>query len=320
MIYPIKLQPVFKEIVWGGNRLKNDYGFKSDLNNIAEAWMLCARNDGDNIVVNGEFEGKSFTELVKENKAFLGTKGEKYEEFPLLIKFIDAKSDLSVQVHPDDEYAKIHENSYGKTEAWYILDCDEGAQLIYGFNKELTRDEFKKSIEDNTFLEHVNKVNVKKGDVFFINAGTLHAIGGGILLAEVQQNCNTTYRVYDYGRLVDGKPRELHIEKALDVTDTVPPTRSGDAEGKVFATDVIVTQDLCSCEFFKMSSLSVDGIHSFNVGEESFVSLLVIGGEGSVECNGNTVEITSGDSIFIPANAGEVTLKGRIFEMLVSTL
>ena len=319
MSYPIKLQPVFKEIVWGGNRLKNDYGFKSDLNNIAEAWMLCARNDGDNIVVNGEFEGKSFTELVKENKAFLGSKGEKYEEFPLLIKFIDAKADLSVQVHPDDEYAKKYENSYGKTEAWYILDCDEGAQLIYGFNKELTRDEFKKSIEDNTFLEYVNKVNVKKGDVFFINAGTLHAIGGGILLAEVQQNCNTTYRVYDYGRLVDGKPRELHVEKALDVTDTVPPTRSGDADGEKIAVDCAVSQDLCSCEFFKMSTLAVEGEYSFDVDNESFVSLLATKGEGTVECGSTVVEIASGDSIFLPANAGKTILKGS-FEVLVSTL
>ena len=319
MNYPIKLQPVFKEIVWGGNRLKNDYGFKSNLNNIAEAWMLCARNDGDNVVVNGEFEGESFTELVKEHKELLGTKGEKYEEFPLLIKFIDAKSDLSVQVHPDDEYAKKYENSYGKTEAWYILDCDEGAQLIYGFNKELTREEFKKSIEDNTFLDYVNKVNVKKGDVFFIEAGTLHAIGGGILLAEVQQNCNTTYRVYDYGRLVDGKPRELHVEKALDVTDTVPPTRSGDADGEKITLDGAVFQELCSCEFFKMSTLVVDGTYTLDVDNESFVSLLVTKGQGTVECGGTSVEIASGDSIFVPANAGKTVLNGS-FEVLVSTL
>lgn len=319
MSYPIKLQPVFKEIVWGGNRLKNDYGFKSDLNNIAEAWMLCARKDGDNTVINGEYSGMSFTDLVKANPQLLGKKGASYKEFPLLIKFIDAKSDLSVQVHPDDEYAKLHENSYGKTEAWYILDCDEGAQLIYGFNKELTSEEFKKSIEDNTFLDYVNKVNVKKGDVFFINAGTLHAIGGGILLAEVQQNCNTTYRVYDYGRLVDGKPRELHIEKAIDVTDTVPPTRSGDADGEKVAVDGGFAQDLCSCEFFKMSTLEIDGKHFFNVDDESFVSLLITEGNGTVEVDGNVVEIASGDSIFVPANSGNVKINGKL-NILVSTL
>ena len=319
MSYPIKLKPIFKEIVWGGNRLKNDYGFKSDLNNIAEAWMLCARSDGDNIVANGEYEGKSFTELVKEHKEFLGSKGEKYDEFPLLIKFIDAKSDLSVQVHPDDDYAKKHENSYGKTEAWYIIDCDEGAQLIYGFNKEITCEEFRKSIEDNTFLDYVNKVNVKKGDVFFINAGTLHAIGGGILLAEVQQNCNTTYRVYDYGRLVNGKPRELHIEKALDVTATIPPTRSGEPDGEKTVRNGAITQDLCSCEFFKMSTVDVDGKYILNVTEESFASLLVTKGEGTVECGGTAVGVASGDSIFIPANSGNTVLDGN-FEVLLSTL
>lgn len=319
MSYPIKLQPVFKEIVWGGNRLKNDYGFKSDLNNIAEAWMLCARNDGDNVVVNGEYSGMSFTDLVKSNPDLLGSKGASYEEFPLLIKFIDAKSDLSVQVHPDDNYAKIHENSYGKTEAWYILDCDEGAQLIYGFNKELTRDEFKESIENNTFLDYVNKVNVKKGDVFFINAGTLHAIGGGILLAEVQQNCNTTYRVYDYGRLVDGKPRELHVEKALDVTDTVPPTRSGDADGERIAVNGGFSQDLCSCEFFKMSTLEIKGEYSLDINGESFVSLLVTAGNGTVTVNGVTVDAVSGDSIFVPANAGKTVISGKL-NILVSTL
>lgn len=319
MSYPIKLQPVFKEIVWGGNRLKNDYGFKSDLYNIAEAWMLCARNDGDNVVINGKYKGMSFTNLTAEHKELLGKKASKYEEFPLLIKFIDAKSDLSVQVHPDDEYARIHENSYGKTEAWYILDCDEGAELIYGFNKELTREEFKKSIEDNTFLDYVNKVKVKKGDVFFIAAGTLHAIGGGILLAEVQQNCNTTYRVYDYGRLVNGKPRELHVDKAIDVTDTVPETRSGKPDGEKIALDGAVSQELCQCEFFKMSTLDVDGEYAFDVDDESFVSLLITSGTGTVVCGENSVDVTSGESVFLPADIGKTVLKGNL-RILVSSL
>ncbi len=319
MNIPIKLTPVFKEIVWGGNRLKEDYGFKSELNNIAEAWMLCAREDGDNIIENGEFKGTSFTQFIKNNKSVLGSKGEKYDEFPLLIKFIDAKSDLSVQVHPDDAYAKEHENSYGKTEAWYILDCDEGAELIYSFNKELSREEFKQSIENNTFLDYVNKAKVKKGDVFFINAGTLHAIGSGILLAEVQQNCNTTYRVYDYNRMVNGKPRELHVEKALDVTDTVPPKKSGEAEGQLVINGDAAEQHLCGCEFFNMDTLEVNGKHIFNVTEESFVSLLVLAGEGSVSCNDYELSVKSGDSIFLPAGCGETVVKGNV-KILVSTL
>ncbi len=316
---PIKLEPVFKEIVWGGNRLKTDYGFKSDLNNIAEAWMLCAREDGDNIIANGPFKGQSFTEFVKAHKAVLGTKGASYEEFPLLIKFIDAKADLSVQVHPDDEYARVHENSYGKTEAWYILDCDEGAELIYGFNKELTAEEFKNSIADNTFLNYVNKVKVKKGDVFFISAGTLHAIGSGILLAEVQQNCNTTYRVYDYNRLVNGKPRELHVEKAIDVTDTVPPTRNGDPDSAPVVMGDAIAQALCQCEFFKMDTLRINGSHTIAVNDESFVSLLVLNGEATLTSNGESLSLTSGDSIFLPADCGNVEIQGNI-KLLISTL
>ncbi len=318
-MYPIKLNPVFKEIVWGGNRLKSDYNYKSDLNNIAEAWVLTARPDGDNTVINGEFKGKSFTDVIKEHKEFLGKKGEKYEEFPLLIKFIDAKSDLSVQVHPDDEYARIHENSYGKTEAWYVLDCEEGAELIYGFNKKISKEEFRKSVEDNTFLQYVNKVKVKKGDIFFISAGTLHAIGGGILLAEVQQNCNTTYRVYDYGRLVNGKPRELHIEKAMDVTVTDVPSRSTEPEGLPEKCGNTVKTDLCSCEFFKMISLDVNGGSNFTVTDDSFVSLLVLDGNGTLTANGTKLTLNKGESVFLPASIGKVNLNGN-FKSLISTL
>lgn len=318
-MYPIKLNPVFKEIVWGGERLKNGYGYESDLNNIAEAWVLSARNDGDNIVKNGEYANKSFTELIKNHPEFLGKKGEKYNEFPLLIKFIDAKSDLSIQVHPDDDYARIHENSLGKTEAWYILDCSDDAELIYGFNKEITKEEFEKSIKDNSFLNHVNKVKVKKGDIFFIEAGTLHAIGGGILLAEVQQNCNTTYRVYDYGRLVDGKPRELHIEKALDVTNTLPPVRSAEAEGKEEVIGDAKVQKLCSCEFFTMTSLKLNGKYEYNCDNSSFISVLILDGSGSITAGNTAVSVKKGDSIFIPANSGNVVLSGE-FNALLSTL
>ncbi len=318
-MYPIKLNPVFKEIVWGGERLKSDYGYESDLNNIAEAWVLTARNDGDNTVKNGEFSGQSFTELIKNNPQFLGEKGKKYNEFPLLIKFIDAKSDLSIQVHPDDDYARVHENSLGKTEAWYILDCSDDAELIYGFNKEISKEEFENSIKDNSFLNHVNKVKVKKGDIFFIEAGTLHAIGGGILLAEVQQNCNTTYRVYDYGRLVDGKPRELHIEKALDVTNTLPPVRSAEAEGEKFVSGDAEVQKLCSCEFFTMTSLNLSGKYEYNCTNDSFLSILILDGNGSITVENTAVSVKKGDSIFIPANSGNVLLSGE-FRALLSTL
>lgn len=309
----ICLQPVFKSIVWGGNRLKTDYGFQSDLNNIAEAWMLCAREDGDNLVQGGAFDGLPLSDVLKSHPEYLGNKAEGAAELPLLIKFIDAKSDLSVQVHPDDEYARAVENASGKTEAWYILDCDEGASLIYGFNKALTKDEFRRSIEDNSFLEHVNKVPVHQGDVFFISAGTLHAIGGGILLAEVQQNCNTTYRVYDYNRLVNGKPRELHVDKAVDVTVTAPPEQSPAAFATAFG------KGLCRCRYFTMAELTVTDEKCFDVENDSFVSLLVLNGEGTLDVGGETLALRAGSSIFLPAGIGPAVCRGTL-RALVSTL
>ncbi len=309
----ICLQPVFKSIVWGGNRLKTDYGFRSDLSNIAEAWMLCAREDGDNLVQGGEFDGQPLSAVLKRHPEYLGAKAEGAAEFPLLIKFIDAKTDLSVQVHPDDAYARAVENASGKTEAWYILDCDEGASLIYGFNKTLTKDEFRRSIHDNSFLEHVNKVPVHKGDVFFISAGTLHAIGGGILLAEVQQNCNTTYRVYDYNRLVNGKPRELHVDKAVDVTVTAPP----ESRPEVFTTPF--GRGLCRCRYFTMSELTVTDEKQFDVGGDSFVSVLVLEGEGTLDVGGEALTLKAGASIFLPAGIGTAVCRGT-YRALISTL
>ncbi len=305
----LKLNPVFKDYLWGGTKLRDEYGFESDLTKLAEGWMLSCHKDGENTIQNGEFAGKTLTEIVKSNPDFLGENGKKFEYFPILIKLIDAKNDLSVQVHPDNEYAMRVEKEYGKTECWYVLDCDEGAELIYGFNREITSEEFKEKIADNTFLETVNKVKVKKGDLFFIEAGTLHAIGSGILLAEIQQNSNTTYRVYDYGRVgADGKPRELHVEKAVDVTNCVPPTRSTDPEGELIKYDNYSTQLLTECELFSVKKVTVTDFFDGVADEKSFVSVLVTDGNGTID----GMEIKKGDSLFIPANYGAFTIKGNI--------
>ncbi len=304
----LKLNPVFKDYLWGGTKLRDEYGFESNLEKLAEGWMLSCHKDGENTVLNGEFSGKTLTDVVKENPDFLGENGNKFEYFPILIKLIDAKGDLSVQVHPNNEYAMRVENEYGKTECWYILDCDEDAELIYGFNREISSDEFKKRIADNTFLETVNKVKVKKGDLFFIEAGTLHAIGKGILLAEIQQNSNTTYRVYDYGRLgADGKPRELHIEKAIDVTNCTTPTRSIKPEGELIIGDGFTTQLLTKCDLFNVEKVSVTKLFTSIADEKSFVSILVTDGVGTID----GLEIKKGDSLFIPANYGRFTVKGN---------
>ena len=308
-MYILKLNPVFKDYLWGGTKLRDEYGFKSDLSKLAEGWMLSCHKDGENTIENGEFFGKTITEVVKENPDFLGENGKKFEYFPILIKIIDAKDDLSVQVHPDNEYAMRVENEYGKTECWYILDCDEGAELIYGFNRDISSVEFKNRITDNTFLETVNKVKVKKGNLFFIEAGTLHAIGKGILLAEIQQNSNTTYRVYDYGRLgADGKPRDLHIEKAIDVTNCTPPTRSTNPKGELVEYEDYSTQLLTECDLFNVKKVSIKNIFDGIADEKSFVSVLVTNGNGKIE----NIDIKKGDSLFIPANYGSFTISGNL--------
>lgn len=307
-MYILKLNPVFKDYLWGGTKLRDEYGFESNLDKLAEGWMLSCHKDGENTIVNGELSGKTLTEVLKSNPEFLGENGNKFEYFPILIKLIDAKNDLSVQVHPDNEYAMRVEKEYGKTECWYILDCEEGAELIYGFNREISSEEFKEKIADNTFLETVNKVKVKKGDLFFIEAGTLHAIGSGIFLAEIQQNSNTTYRVYDYGRLgADGKPRDLHVEKAIDVTKCTPPTRDTNPEGELVIANGYNTQLLTSCDLFNVTKVTVTEKYVDIADNKSFISILVTDGCGHID----EIEFKKGDSLFIPANYGEFTVTGN---------
>lgn len=308
-MYIIKLRPAFKDYLWGGTRLRDEYGFDSSLDKLAEGWMLSCHKDGENIIENGEFKGKTLSEALKLHPEFLGTHGKRFEYFPILIKLIDAKDDLSVQVHPDNEYAMRVEKEYGKTECWYILDCDEGAELIYGFNREISSDEFRQRIKDNTFLDTVNKVKVQKGDLFFIESGTLHAIGKGIFLAEIQQNSNSTYRVYDYGRLgADGKPRPLHIQKAIDVTKCTPPSRGTKPEGEEIKHDGYTEQLLTKCDLFNVERIKIKKKYIADADDSSFVSVLITDGSGTVD--GSVIK--KGDSLFIPADYGEFEITGNI--------
>ena len=310
----LNLQPALKEIIWGGNRMKEGFGFQTDGDNIAEAWMLSAHKDGPSTVVGGEDCGLTLLEAVeKYGKGVLGTKCADLPDFPLLVKFIDARDRLSVQVHPEDEYARRVENDNGKTEAWYILDCDEGAELIYGFVGELSAEECRSAIEQGTLLEKCNRVAVKPGDVCFIPAGTLHAIGAGILLAEVQQSSNVTYRVFDYNRVgKDGKQRELHVDKALDVVHLNKPARDFSAQGAVEKIAGGTKQLLAECEFFSMTALVLDGATVRNADETSFVSLLVTDGNGTLTDGKQTIALQKGSCIFVPANHGDFTLQGNM--------
>ncbi len=305
--YVMKLTAPCKDYIWGGNRLRNEYGKVSDADKIAESWELSCHKDGKSIIANGTYAGMTLEEYVAKSADALGTNCGRFEYFPILIKLIDAKDNLSVQVHPNNEYALRVEGEYGKTEMWYIIDADEGAELLYGFKHEITREEFAARIKDNTLLEVTNSVPVHKGDVFFIEAGTLHAIGRGILIAEIQQNSNTTYRIYDYGRVgKDGKPRELHIEKACEVTNLTPPVRSAKPQGERTEREGYAETLLASCEYFNVRKLEIGSCAALAAGKNSFNSLLVLDGGFDVE----GVTLGKGDSCFIPAGFGSYKIKG----------
>lgn len=295
----LRLKPACKDYLWGGNRLCTDFHIQSEISPLAEAWVLSCHSDGLSVIENGDFRGKTLAQYISsKGKEVLGKRCRGMEDFPILIKLIDAKSDLSVQVHPSDEYAAAHEGQKGKTELWYILDCEPDSSLYYGFRQPISRKEFQERIENGTLLEALNVVPVKKGDVFFIPSGMLHAIGKGIVLAEIQQNSNVTYRVYDYGRLgADGKPRELHISQALDVARCAPPEKDIDFHGH-----------LAECEYFTSDLL--EGSFSGEAGEDSFVSLLVVEGTGELISQGEKMSFRKGDSLFLPAGSGSFRIVG----------
>lgn len=313
----MKLTAPCKDYIWGGNRLREEYGKTSDADRIAESWELSCHKDGESIIFNGDFAGKTLSEFIKENgKDVLGKNCDKFDNFPILIKLIDAKENLSVQVHPDNEYALSVEGEYGKTEMWYIVDCDPGAELLYGFKSNIDKEEFERRIKDNTLLEVTNSVPVHKGNVFFIEAGTLHAIGKGILIAEIQQNSNTTYRIYDYGRVgADGKPRQLHVEKAVEVTKLTPPEYPTKAMGEIEQKDGCSVQLLSKCDYFRVNKVCVWEHCVFEASAKSFNSLLVLDGEGEID----GVKLKKGDSCFIPAGYGEYTFKGKA-EMVITDI
>lgn len=301
-VYIMKSEPAFKDYLWGGTRLRDEFGLKSDLDILAEGWMLSCHKDGNSTVSNGAFKGKTLREVIESYDADIcGTDCADFRDFPVLIKLIDAKQNLSVQVHPSDGYALEHEHEFGKTEMWYVVDADEGAYLYYGFKEKLSKEDFKRAIETDTLTDILNKVSVKKGDCFFIEAGTVHAIGAGLLIAEIQQNSNTTYRVYDYGRVgADGKPRELHTEKALDVTVTAPPTAEviHDSDEKELT--------LAECKYFTVKKHKLSGNIELFVDNRSFASLLCVDGTATV----GDIEMKAGECVFIPAGYGSVVVSG----------
>lgn len=301
-----QLSPACKNYIWGGDhRLREDFGIVSTLSHLAEAWVLSCHPEGPSILRTGPFAGLTLPKYIQRaGRQVLGSRCAQFEEFPLLIKLIDAQQATSIQVHPSDGYARKHERQSGKTEMWVILHAEPEAFLYYGLNRTVTREELASRIADGSVLEILRKVSVKAGDTFFIPAGTIHAIGPGLTIAEIQQNSDITYRVFDYGRLgADGKPRELHTEKALDVAILQP------AEQQDFSPHLgqcrQFTVDRYSGEFYGLC------------GEESFHALLIIGGEGTLYCGGESCALHPGDSFFLPAGSGSYHVGGGC-QMLVA--
>ena len=308
-MYPIKFENLYYERIWGGKDLEK---FRNNVPEgvIGESWDIACHKNGTGKVANGELKGKGFDEVIKEyGNKLLGNSISTDEDFPLLIKLITAKDKLSVQVHPNDEYAKRVENDLGKTEAWYVVDAEEGASLIVG-TKDCDKETFKKAIEDGNLDKYLNKIPVKKGDFFYVQSGLVHAICEGILIAEIQQSSDTTYRVYDYNR-----GREIHVEKALDVIDF--SLKGENTQGITIKNDGYDKTYLCLGEYFTIQKYEVNTSVKEASDEDRFYLFTCVDGEGTIKYNGGEEKISMGDSIFIPASLGEYELCGK-FTLLKS--
>lgn len=308
MTYPMKLTPAFKDYLWGGAKLVASYGKETDLRPVAEAWEVSCHPDGPSVIANGEYTGQTLTQILADHPSLAGTKCQ--GEFPVLIKLIDASSDLSLQVHPNDEYARKAEGQLGKNEMWYIVDREPGARIVLGFSRPVTREEFAAKIADNTILDCVNAIPVEPGDCYCIPAGMLHAIGGGILVAEVQQSSNVTYRVYDYDRRdADGNPRPLHIEKALDVTDSALTGKK--SAFPVEQREGYTMEKLCDWRYFQAARCEITSHAALNADPESFHALVCLDGALSLSHKDETCSLKKGESLFVPAGLGDYTLEGK---------
>lgn len=284
---PFLLAPAGKDYLWGGERLKKDFGKRIDMAPLAETWECSTHPDGPSSIASGPFRGRFLSDVLKQNPDLLGTHPAVRGELPILIKFIDAKKDLSVQVHPDDAYAYKHENgAMGKTEMWYVLDAEKDATLIYGFKDDIKKELLREALNKGTVEKYLQKVKIKKDDVFFIQAGTVHAIQKGALIAEIQESSNLTYRMYDYNRLdKDGKPRPLHIEKALEVADLRKSTTPRQPIRLIRYRKGYASELLCRCKYFQVERmlLNTESHHTkaeFQTDTGSFEVFLCLEGNG----------------------------------------
>ena len=321
MIHPLKFKPILKERLWGGTKLKEVFGKPIESDITGESWELSTVPGDISVVANGSLEGKSLQELIDSNGEELLGKSvvERFgKEFPILIKFIDAKQDLSIQLHPNDALAKERHNSFGKTEMWYIMDADPKAELIVGFNKDVTKEEYAESVANDTLLDLLNYEQVKEGDTFFINTGKIHAIGAGVMLAEIQQTSDVTYRVFDFNRKdKDGNLRELHTDLALDAVDY----EKKDDFKVSYSQEKNEVNTMVDCPYFKTNFIELtENLELDTVNRDSFTIFMCVGGEAKISTAEGEVAIKSGETALIPASTQKISLQSTGAKLLEVTI
>ncbi|MBQ6814988.1 MAG: class I mannose-6-phosphate isomerase [Lachnospiraceae bacterium] len=316
---PLLLKPTGKDYLWGGNKLNDKFAKNIDISPLAETWECSTHPDGPSIVSSGEYTGKTLVDVLKACPEYLGRYANDKGELPILIKFIDAKKDLSVQVHPTDEYAREYENGQrGKTEMWYVLDAEKNSKLVYGLKRTCEEKTIRKALETGKLERYLQKVSVKKNDLFFIEAGTIHAIGEGILIAEIQENSNLTYRLYDYDRVdKNGQKRELHIDKAMAVSNLNSMAEPKQPLRVLNYKPGVASEVLCRCKYFEVHRMIVNTerrqIIEYQSDSLSYRVLLCVEGCGTITYDGGkeSMNFYQGDCIFIPADSVKMNIHGK---------
>ena len=315
---PILLRPAVKDYLWGGTRLNDDFSKHIPSDIVAETWECSTHPDGVSVASGGDWDGTPLTEILRAHPEYLGEHMCGRTDLPVLVKLIDAKHDLSVQVHPSDDFAREHENGQnGKTEMWYVMAAEPDSRITYGLHHAIGRERFLASIADGTVEKYLQRVPVRKNDLFFIPPGTIHAIGAGCLIAEIQQSSNLTYRLYDYNRTDrNGNKRTLHIEKGLAVAnlDAMPEPRQPMRLLRYFCGTA--SELLCRCRYFQVARVLVNTeqrreMAAFRASPESFEIFLFLNGCGSIFCGDSAFQFFKGDCVFVPAGTSDIRMHAR---------
>ena len=318
-IYPLQFDPILKDRIWGGKKLNTELNKPITSDITGESWEISTVEGDVSVISKGTFKGIYFNELIDNFPSeVLGTSvfDQFGKQFPLLFKYLDAKTDLSIQVHPNDELAKKRHNSFGKTEMWYIMQADEDARIIVGFKENSNSQEYVTHIENNTLLDILDEVKVKTGDVFFLETGTVHAIGAGLLVAEIQQTSDITYRLYDFDRVdSEGNKRELHVELALDAINYNKVETQ-----KVYSKDVNVSNEMVNCPYFTTNYLNLSGEFKVSKSATSFTVYMCTDGNFQIEYNQVHYQYSKGDTILLPAVMTDFKLSGNatLLEIYIS--